>query len=336
MPPYPTGGMLYTIIGILILLNVVLPILSFRIVSYFVMEDDRFSKAIKLYFAYILCGFFALAPLLIGVVAAALTQDKAVLSLGFLIGGGMSVLLSLVLLFYAPMKIYYAGFFRALLFLFLVTCLNAMLSYGLLFSIYLSPVGENMRAWIDRQSAWAESRRNDPNQRAEFELKLEQYIEEKGAPENWEELWALVTYSWDEYFQPGTHDSIASSSESDSAFPEMKMKSKGQSAKERPAPKIYSAYTDPPQEKEEPQGRMMEEKPKVTASAQPAPSGPQFEVGQTVAMLRELTIPTDYGDLKIRKGDEVKLERKVGSNEWIAKRGVMQFRVQASDLREVR
>lgn len=318
------GGIIYAAWGILITIFVLIPIGSTWLCSHFVMEDDRLRFSLMLYAFYVV--LFALTTVALFWVEEFAVDDR------WLAGVSYAVILALfvVALVGIPMKVYYAAIYRAVaLLVFTVVCMAAAL-VGTIKSLDGLPAGDKFNemfgGYVEMAAIKGAWMRAGLGVYGLYDANTAQSMLANAGIETGSEI---VTDS-------STEDTA-------SDFPEIKMKPKSETAQERPAPKIYSSYSTPPEEKktEEPKGRMMEEveKPKPTALAQPAesePSGPKFEVGQKVAMLRELTIPTDYGDLKIRKGDEVNIIRAAGPGEWIVKRGVMQFRVQESDLRELR
>lgn len=312
------GGIVYAAWGILITIFVLIPIGSTWLCSHFIMEDDRFRFSLMLYVFYVI--LFALATIALMWVEEFAVDDRFLAALGY----AFIIVLFLVALVAIPMKVYYAAAYRAVfLIVFTLVCMAAAF-VGTIKGLDGMPAGEK------------------------FNEMFGEYLQMKSVKEIWMRAGVEIYGLYDQE----TADSLLAVSDtemgSDSGeseefnlldFPEMKMKPRSDDTEERAGPKIYSAYTDPakeekPAENDQPQGRMMDAD--VTASAQSAPSGPSFEKGQTVAMLRELTIPTEYGDLKIRKGDEVKVVRDAGSGEWIVKRGVMEFRVQGTDLRETK
>lgn len=320
--PDEPGGIVYAAWGILITIFVLIPIGSTWLCSHFIMEDDRLRFALMLYVFYVV--LFALTT-----VGFMWVEDFAVDDrwLAGLVYAGI-ISLFLVALLAIPMKVYYAAIHRALaLIVFTVVCMAAAY-VGTTKGLDGLPAGDKFN------EMFGEHLQMKTVKQAWMRAGLEVYG--LYAPEKVDQILASAGIDRGSELQN-------SAGEETSAFPEMKMKPKSDQPTERQAPKIYSAYSTPPKEEktetvdETPVSTVdEEEQPATTALAQSAPSGPSFEVGQKVAMLKELIIPTEYGDLKIRKGDEVKLVREAGSGEWIVKRGVMQFRVQAVDLRATR
>ncbi|MEM1058856.1 MAG: hypothetical protein AAGK14_06380 [Verrucomicrobiota bacterium] len=292
--------MLYGAWLILIALGLVLPIGVIWLASHFIMEDDQFRYALF---------FYVVAMLLFAGTSAALIWAGGFVAnepaMGLTMYGAILAVFVFAYIAVAA-KIYHSGPWWALVYGSLTLAAIGGVWFGTLRAIESLPVGRV------------------------FEQQFGETAKYTAAREAWGTAFVTLT-SWRgdaaAFFQPRPEDVDVQDAPFASAETELTEEEEARVAEESaPEPEPMAAP-----EPEEPAVEVAQTEEEVAPEVEEPPAT-AFAVGDVVAIIREISIPTQYGKFTLNAGDEVELLEEVSTGTWRVKRGMLDFEMAEADL----